>query len=100
MPQGQATPKASMKVDYFHLATEDDVVPAMKKLLTRDHDSQLRAYKVDGAVNWDFIIEDKRPGTLPETAVKLAGLGDVLVWDNSQITVMRIEDFQAKYNTS
>ena len=98
MPQGQATPKASAKVTYFYLQTQDDVIPAMTALLTIDHDSQIRAYKVSGASTWDFTIEDKRPGTPPEKASKHATLGDVLVWDNANLTVMRIEDFQSKYS--
>lgn len=94
MPKGTATPRTAAKVTYFHLANASDVIPCQQDLINLlGYETTFRVFKdSSGVVSYNLQIQ--LPGG---DQPMIATLNDVLIWDNVQLTKIRIEDFNSKY---
>jgi hypothetical protein len=83
------------QVQYWHLHEPADMTTVITDVIEFDYRGTSGAYKDgNGLAVWELNLQGPQPSNQHITA----HLGDVLVWDGSEINKMRVEIFQRQHD--
>jgi hypothetical protein len=89
--QGTATTKAN-QIDFFWIESPQDFIPCMTAVGAIGFSGSLTSTVTDGQITWQLILNS------PAQSGVEAGVGQVVVWDQRQLTIFPNSDaFLALY---